>query len=475
MDLNRVVLSTGNTIAYNVSLTTNRNTEQGVRSMKSLHLLLILGAFLLTSVCMAEFEDFEDPIDPGVWTLLGDAFVEGGQLVLTNDIGSQAGAFYLNEQLDSIEELQASFDLLIQSPSVGADGAMFSIARAIEIGGNGGHMGWQGPGIYGVEFDTYVNQYDPSFTRHIAVVDSTTENHLTWFDFQFSANVWYHIDITIVEGNFQVLVDDTPVIQFDYVDYNSDQSAYLGVSAGTGGVFDSYVIDNLELIFEQGPVDLDLYGVVTTIPPQGGTLVYDATIISELPQAVTADAWTTVTFPNGQVFGPMIRLRASIPPGELSFTDLTQNIPLNAPEGEFYFSAYLGDFPHNPAVSDRITFYKTGVAATGIEGWDASTWGFAEFESTTVETPSAFTLHDAYPNPFNASTSVSVTLPQVSDLTVSVFNVMGQQVATLANGAHNAGQHTFSFDASNLSSGIYFIHATVQGEMNQIQKITLMK
>ncbi len=440
-----------------------------------MYLLLILVAFLLASVCMAEFEDFEDPVDPAVWTVLGDAFVEGGQLVLTNDIGSQAGAIYLNEQLDSIEELQASFDLSIQSPTVGADGAMFSIAQAIEIGGNGGHMGWQGPGIYGVEFDTYVNGYDPSFSRHIAVVDSATSNHVAWLDFQFNANQWYHVDITIIDGSFLVSVDDNPILDIEHPGYNSDQSAFLGVSAGTGGVYDSYVIDNLELVFEQGPIDLDLFGTSTVIPPEGGTLVYDAFITSELPQPVMIDAWTSITFPNGQVFGPMIRVRAGLIPGTTSFIGLTQDIPLNAPEGIFYFTAYLGNFPNFVVASDQISFTKTGVATDGVTGWDASAWDFAGESAPLLEIPSKYAMSEAYPNPFNPSTSVTINLPATSELTVSVFNVMGQQVAELANGKFNAGQHSFVFSGANLSSGVYFVQAQVPSQMNAIQKVTLMK
>ena len=66
-------------------------------------------------------------------------------------------------------------------------------------------------------------------------------------------------------------------------------------------------------------------------------------------------------------------------------------------------------------------------------------------------------------------------MPESADLTVTVVNTLGQQVAELAHGDFTAGQHTFTFDGSSLASGIYFVHATVPGELNAVQKIVLMK
>jgi Secretion system C-terminal sorting domain len=79
------------------------------------------------------------------------------------------------------------------------------------------------------------------------------------------------------------------------------------------------------------------------------------------------------------------------------------------------------------------------------------------------------------PNPFNASTSVRMSIPESAQLKVTVFNTLGQQVAELVNGRVNAGTQTLTFDASDLSSGIYFIEANVPDHFNQIQKVTLLK
>lgn len=88
---------------------------------------------------------------------------------------------------------------------------------------------------------------------------------------------------------------------------------------------------------------------------------------------------------------------------------------------------------------------------------------------------SSWTLHPAYPNPFNAATIVRVTLPCSAELTVTVVNIAGQRVATLASGVYAAGSQAFSMDASMLASGLYFVHATVPGQLDQTQKVMLIR
>ncbi len=89
--------------------------------------------------------------------------------------------------------------------------------------------------------------------------------------------------------------------------------------------------------------------------------------------------------------------------------------------------------------------------------------------------PTEFVLNNIYPNPFNAMTTISIGLPQASNLKLSVYNINGQEVAVLTNGTCSKGYHQFIFNADNLSSGVYFVHASVSGELNQVKKIVLMR
>jgi Secretion system C-terminal sorting domain/Immune inhibitor A-like, MAM domain len=88
--------------------------------------------------------------------------------------------------------------------------------------------------------------------------------------------------------------------------------------------------------------------------------------------------------------------------------------------------------------------------------------------------PSEFALNNAYPNPFNPTTMLTYDVASLSNVNIKVYNLMGQEIATLYNGTQTIGRHSVSFDASNLSSGVYFVRMQTDG-FNAMQKILLMK
>ncbi len=91
-----------------------------------------------------------------------------------------------------------------------------------------------------------------------------------------------------------------------------------------------------------------------------------------------------------------------------------------------------------------------------------------------VGAPTAFSLSEAYPNPFNPTTSMTLAVPQAGNVSVQVYNIMGQVVATLASGHMGASTYTLTWDASNASSGMYFVKAEAAGNVTT-QKLVLMK
>ncbi len=93
----------------------------------------------------------------------------------------------------------------------------------------------------------------------------------------------------------------------------------------------------------------------------------------------------------------------------------------------------------------------------------------------TVEAlPTEFGLAQNYPNPFNPSTRIEFSIAEAGLYAVKVFNVLGQEVATVANQDFAAGNYTFNFDASNLTSGIYF-YKLVGNNVNMTKKMMLLK
>lgn len=89
-------------------------------------------------------------------------------------------------------------------------------------------------------------------------------------------------------------------------------------------------------------------------------------------------------------------------------------------------------------------------------------------------TPTEFALTQNYPNPFNPNTQIAFALPFASEVTLTVFDALGRNVAILVNGAMAAGNHTVNFDAGNLSNGIYFYQLQA-GDFSAVRKMMLIK
>lgn len=89
--------------------------------------------------------------------------------------------------------------------------------------------------------------------------------------------------------------------------------------------------------------------------------------------------------------------------------------------------------------------------------------------------PSEIDLRQNYPNPFNPSTQISFTLPAAQNVQLAVFNSLGQQLEILHTGVLQAGEHTFTFNASELSSGIYLTRLYVANGTVITRKMMLIK
>lgn len=77
-------------------------------------------------------------------------------------------------------------------------------------------------------------------------------------------------------------------------------------------------------------------------------------------------------------------------------------------------------------------------------------------EETVQQVPENFSLSQNYPNPFNPSTTIEYSIPQAGLVTIQVYDILGREVATLVNEEKQRGSYSVNFNASNLSSGIYF-------------------
>lgn len=106
-----------------------------------------------------------------------------------------------------------------------------------------------------------------------------------------------------------------------------------------------------------------------------------------------------------------------------------------------------------------------------------------EIRTTTVitsvksnpESLTKFVLHANYPNPFNPSTVISYSIPNSGDVSLNVYDILGREIQTLVSEFQNAGTYFVNFDASKLSSGIYFYNLQVGNDFVETKKMLLMR
>ena len=95
-------------------------------------------------------------------------------------------------------------------------------------------------------------------------------------------------------------------------------------------------------------------------------------------------------------------------------------------------------------------------------------------EAFDEQLPTEFSLSQNYPNPFNPITEISFALPEVSDVKLEIYNIVGQKVATLVNSQLQAGNHTLEWNAGEVASGIY-LYRIEAGDFVDTKKMILLK
>ena len=155
-----------------------------------------------------------------------------------------------------------------------------------------------------------------------------------------------------------------------------------------------------------------------------------------------------------------------------------------------------GDSLWSQTFGGRFTEWCNSIIQTGdggyaLAGWTAS-FGAGQpgrFDMWLVKTgpdpvsvpsesfiphPSTFSLHPAYPNPFNSTTTIRYSLPFPSHVSLMVYNLSGQEITTLFKGYRQVGNHSECFNADNLPTGLYFVRLE-SANQSLSNKIMLIK
>lgn len=112
----------------------------------------------------------------------------------------------------------------------------------------------------------------------------------------------------------------------------------------------------------------------------------------------------------------------------------------------------------------RFLLFPTATQSTV----EFTAWIITDVEKLDDPIPASFRLEQNYPNPFNPTTKIRYNIPQNSYVRLKVFNLLGEEIQTLFNGEQRAGVYEATFDASDLTSGVYFY--TLKTENTSITK-----
>lgn len=137
-------------------------------------------------------------------------------------------------------------------------------------------------------------------------------------------------------------------------------------------------------------------------------------------------------------------------------------------------------------IIDDVTFPALDITQSycrypdGTSGWQLSNSISRGFPNTITNVEDEFNpdseyrLNQNYPNPFNPTTTISYSIPMTSNVSLKIFNVVGREVATLVNESKSAGSYSINFNASGLSSGVYFYQLTT-ASFSATKKFILVK
>ncbi len=191
----------------------------------------------------------------------------------------------------------------------------------------------------------------------------------------------------------------------------------------------------------------------------GDTTVFSYTVFNNTGEDLTGDVWY-VARRDGEVTGEAILASGTFPPGAGETQTFTESFAAAAPLGDYTYTFNVGDYPDLVLDSDSVVV--TLEMPTSSDGPPAAS-------------PSAAVVLEApYPNPARLAATVSFSLPSVQRVRLVVYDVLGREVAVLAEGERAPGVHAVAVDGTGLPSGRYLVQLEANGTV-QTQAFTLLR
>ncbi|MCX6639363.1 MAG: T9SS type A sorting domain-containing protein [bacterium] len=243
-----------------------------------------------------------------------------------------------------------------------------------------------------------------------------------------------------------------------------------------------YAVDGATLgIYQFQPPAIDFLTTPVNppivIPGNGGSFQFNVTVSNQTTHSQIFDAWIMTRLPDQTWYGPLSG-PISVPlPANGTMNRLRgQTVPASAPAGIYWYEARIGYYPSVVIDSSGFAFTKLSAGNGPIfYEWESSDETVSlEIGEVNQLLPAKLELLPPSPNPFNPTTTLSFTLPHPARVSLEVFDINGRIVRAQHAAPLPAGPHEWTFDGSDLPSGIYFARLTA-GEYSSVQKLVLLK
>ncbi len=212
--------------------------------------------------------------------------------------------------------------------------------------------------------------------------------------------------------------------------------------------------------------------IVTINGPDSLMLNQTATYSITITGGPLKAAGTNIAVSNGSLTPVTNDLR-------LQNTELTHVLPKTPSSGAVTFNfSYTA-----PSIPGEQTIYANGNSVNFNGQNTGDQWNFAQNKSIQIGTVTgikdeqdliAYKLEQNFPNPFNPSTKIRYSIPDNEYVSLKVFDLLGNEITTLANGEKAAGNYEVTFNGNNLSSGIY-LYTLKTRNFSETKKFLLLK